>query len=401
MAAGGILFATNPSVGLSNPLLAIAGELKRRGTGDVAFACADERKAAVEALPGDGSVEFVSLGPYKPQLWPDNWDDETFRHITARRGLRGVAWFLDTYADFDVKTDLYRRMLEHLDRIRPSVAVIDSYTPWAIDAALTRGVPYLLNVSLPVSGTYLGRLPSSFPSPLSGLPAAMTGRQKLANAWFKLGLAGIVYRPKHLRATVAYVRRRKAEGLANPTELAANYADRAVAVLGNTVFGLEYPFPAPANLKMLGAMVPGDAADVPLDGALGEWLAAHESVVYIGLGTIMRLDREQVAAIVEVVRRLAPEHHVLWKVPRGQRHLLPPAEELPANLRVEHWLPSQHAVLAHPHVRVFFNHGGGNAVHEGVYFAKPLLVMPFWMDCYDFAVRFVDAGAALAVECSN
>jgi len=93
--------------------------------------------------------------------------------------------------------------------------------------------------------------------------------------------------------------------------------------------------------------------------------------------------------------RLGPQHHVLWKLPRSRQHLLPTG--LPPNLRVESWIPSQLAVLAHPHVRVFFNHGGGNAIHEGLHFGKPQLVMPFFMDHPDNAARVVDSGTGLAV----
>jgi polyene glycosyltransferase len=64
---------------------------------------------------------------------------------------------------------------------------------------------------------------------------------------------------------------------------------------------------------------------------------------------------------------------------------------LPTNLRIEHWIPSRLGVLAHPNVRVFLTHGGGNGFHEGIYFGKPLLVMPFWLDCCDFGVRAIDA----------
>ncbi|MEV4663947.1 glycosyltransferase [Micromonospora echinofusca] len=148
---------------------------------------------------------------------------------------------------------------------------------------------------------------------------------------------------------------------------------------------------------MLGPVVPRELSPAD-DDELMAWLDEHPSVVYVGFGTIMRLSQGQVDAIVEVAERLGPEHAVLWKVPARQRHLLPPARRLPANLRVEAWLPSQLRVLAHPHVRVFFNHGAANAIHEAVHFAVPQLVMPFWLDCPDGAVRAVDSGVALAVE---
>jgi len=93
---------------------------------------------------------------------------------------------------------------------------------------------------------------------------------------------------------------------------------------------------------------------------------------------------------------LGPDHHVLWKLPADQQALLPGG--LGDHIRLEEWVPSQLAVLAHQNVRAFVTHGGGNGLHEGIYFGKPLLVMPFWLDCYDLAARAADAGVGLAID---
>ncbi|MDI5941500.1 glycosyltransferase, partial [Micromonospora sp. DH15] len=87
---------------------------------------------------------------------------------------------------------------------------------------------------------------------------------------------------------------------------------------------------------------------------------------------------------------------VLWKLPAGQRHRLP--GPLPPHVRVEEWIPSQLDVLAHPNVRAFVCHGGANGFHEGVHFGQPMLMTPFWLDCYDIAARAVDAGVGLALD---
>jgi polyene glycosyltransferase len=55
-------------------------------------------------------------------------------------------------------------------------------------------------------------------------------------------------------------------------------------------------------------------------------------------------------------------------------------------------------VLAHPSVKVFFTHAGGNGYHEGLYFGKPLVVRPLWVDCYDQAVRGRDFGVSLTLD---
>jgi polyene glycosyltransferase len=137
---------------------------------------------------------------------------------------------------------------------------------------------------------------------------------------------------------------------------------------------------------------PGEKAE------LSQWLDRHSSVIYVGLGTLVRLSRAQVAALLSAFGCLGPPHQVLWKLPGPQQSLLPARASLASNVRIEPWVASQLEVLAHPHVRAFITHGGGNGVHEGIYFGKPLLVLPFWLDCYDFAVRAVDSGVGLTLE---
>jgi polyene glycosyltransferase len=175
------------------------------------------------------------------------------------------------------------------------------------------------------------------------------------------------------------------------------YINNATAIFCYSVFGLEYPFPAPKNLLMLGTMVPDLWIKRDDSNELLQWLDRHPSVIYVGLGTLVQLSKEQIAALVNAFERLGPDHSILWKLSESQQALLP-RKELPKNVRIERWVPSQLEVLAHANVRVFLTHGGGNGFHEGIYFGKPLMVMPFWLDCFDFAVRAIDSGVGLALD---
>jgi len=402
-----ILFASKPSWGHINLLISIAGELAARGIGDIWFASTDKRKAEIEAISGGDSVRFMSLGPSRPELEPENWPDETMRAMTTGSPLRNLATVVDVNTDPDYSRQQYLRTLEIVDEVRPALAVIDLDSRWAIDAVTKKGVPYVLTYPGPVSCIYAERLPWSYPTPFSGLPKDMSPSQRIRNVLFRLGVMAVPMRPKYLLSALTPIFKTIFEDIrANPfggkpdTDYIpgrqSQYADGAVAVLAHSVFGIEYPFPnIPGNLRMLGAIIPRDADTEVTDDDLARWLDTHESVVYAAFGTIMRLAPQQIQAIVDVAVRLGPEHQVLWKLPRSRRHLLP--SELPPNLRVESWVPSQPAVLAHPHVRVFFNHGGGNAIHEGLHFGKPQLVMPFWTDNLDNAARIVDSGAGLAL----
>ncbi|SBT66847.1 polyene glycosyltransferase [Micromonospora sediminicola] len=396
---GPLLLVSSGSAGLFNPLLTLAGELKRRAVRPVRFACTDERRAEIEALPGDGDLRFVSLGPPRVEVRPEHWDDETHRRMSTGSRVVNFASYVDASTDFDHLHELYERCLAVVDDVRPALAVVDSFASFGMDAATTRGVPYVISVTVPPSNFLQDSLPPSYPMSLSGLPLAMNPSQRAANDSYRAALLATLTEPERLARSTAAARRRAEAGIRNAELRPSQYAEAARALLAYTVFGLEYPFDtAPANLRTVGSMVPRDIVPSADGAELRAWLDAHESVVYVGFGTIMRPTAAQVAALVEVAARLGPEHQVLWKLPAARHPLLPPAGELPANLRVESWLPSQVEVLAHPHVRVFFNHAAANAIHEAAWFGVPQLVMPFWFDCYDGAVRVVDAGIALAVE---
>jgi polyene glycosyltransferase len=171
-------------------------------------------------------------------------------------------------------------------------------------------------------------------------------------------------------------------------------------VLVYSLAELEYPVDIPGHFRMLGAIVP-PLPELPGEQDVKGWLDRHESVVYIGFGTVVRMTEDEIKGLVEVARRLEGKHAVLWRLPAQSWHLLPPADQLPSNLRAEKWLPSQLDVLAHPHVRAHFTHGGGNGYIESLYFGKPLLLRPLFVDGYDQAVRARDTGVGLVVESSH
>ena len=55
-------------------------------------------------------------------------------------------------------------------------------------------------------------------------------------------------------------------------------------------------------------------------------------------------------------------------------------------------------VLKHPNVRLFVTHGGHNSVHEGLFYGKPLVVVPGAVDQGYNAKRAASAGAAVVAE---
>ncbi|WP_032768811.1 hypothetical protein [Streptomyces sp. CNS654] len=74
-----------------------------------------------------------------------------------------------------VLTGKYLALDAEAERVRPALMVVDSETVYAVDVAMTRGIPFVLSVPYPVSGFLQPLLPRSCPTPLSGLPERKRG----------------------------------------------------------------------------------------------------------------------------------------------------------------------------------------------------------------------------------
>ena len=394
---GPILFASTAHAGQINSLLAIGGELSRRAVLGLWFVSTDNRRADIEGAAVGSPIHFVSCGVN--DRTKELIEDPAFYAAFAQRGpmttnsfLVAMRWMFDQ----ERLTVEYQRMLAHIDHVQPRLMIIDICAISALDAAMTRRIPFILSLPSTPSGLLIERLPWDYPALGSGLPRQMSAAQKLANLWYRFRLQSVMVTRFPF---FSFASRRMAMGIANPLGSFAQYSDGARAIFCYSVFGLEYLFPVPRNFHLLGAIVPSNLpASRDSNDELWPWLDSHPSVIYVGLGTLVRLSCVQITALIAAFKRLGTNHHILWKLPDSQQAFRPPSELLPTNLRIEHWIPSQLGVLARPNVRVFLTHGGGNGFHEGIYFGKPLLVMPFWLDCFDFAVRAIDSGVGLALD---
>jgi polyene glycosyltransferase len=391
-----ILFVGSAGSGMFNPMLVLAGELARRGVPDLWFAADGHRCAEVDAINARSTVTFASLGDEIPELSPTSWDDATYRRITQRSPWKAMRAAALHTLEPSLRLEKYERLDAIVRKVRPALMVVDTISTFAARVAMTHGIPYVVAVPFMPSNVLFPKVPKGFPVPNSGLGRQMTFGQRVANRLFPLRVVGLLRHPRVVRALVRFTKARKRLGIPTYTGRRTAVADNAALILSHTAPGVDYPISLPPTMRVTGAMIP------PLPEAPGadllRWLDKHDSVVYIGLGTITRLTAHQVATMVDVARKL-DDHHVLWKLPRAQQALLP--ANLPPNLRIESWLSSQLDVLAHQNVRVFVNHAGGGSFHEGLYFGKPMVVYPLWVDCHDQAVRGEDAGVSLTLHGSD
>ncbi|MFD7667121.1 glycosyltransferase [Streptomyces sp. NPDC059788] len=397
-----ILFVTLPESGLANPLLVLAEELSRQNVPDLWFATDEPRRGDVKKIGVGSPVEFASLGEVVTELSAVTWDDEIYRKVTQNSRFKAHRAVVQHTYKPGRHEEKFHKLVAVVEEVRPALMIIDCVSAFAIEVAVSRNIPFVLSVPFTPSNVLTAFMPFAkaytprdFPVPHTGLPYPMTFTQRISNALFKWRNLAMFMTPKMMKVVKEDNRRRMEHGVGKPSLMTR--IDRADLVLCNSIAELDYPFDIPEKMRLVGAMVP-PLPESSQDDDLSRWLDEQSSVIYAGFGTITRLTRDQVHSMVEVTRRLEGKHQVLWKLPSEQQHMLPPKESLPANLRVESWVPSQLDVLAHPNVKVFFTHAGGNGYNEGVYFGKPLVVRPLWVDCYDQATRGRDFGISLTLD---
>jgi polyene glycosyltransferase len=392
-----VLFVSIASAGILNPLLAVAAELSRQGTEGLWFACTDDGRQKIEQAATKSPINFVSLGPESKRSSPSSWGPEILAKLTSKSKLKNNFYFVKHGVDADALTAEYEKLVTEVAAIKPVLLIVCAESIVGQSVALDQDIPFLLSVAYLPSVLLYPKLPKSFPMPFTGFPMNMNLLQRLNNFLFRLtypmtGLFALL----SSRQMIAYILNRKKAGLVTLFEIYTR-RDTALDIICFSVFGVEYDFPTTIeNLRMVGAAIP-QLSKPHETGALHHWMESNESIVYINFGTVIRLSDEQIASILDTVVQL-PSHGVLWKLTKEEQGRLPAGRNLPPNLRLESWLPSQLDVLNHPHVQVFFTHGGSNSIHESLYFGKPVLVLPLWMDCHDLAARVVAVGTGLLVS---
>lgn len=393
-----VLFASVASPGQLNPLFAIAEALHTLYPAwTIAFATSYEARSAIE------EAGFTYVPAWTASLLP--------KHLIAcfnKAGIRNVK-VMKEYTMWIRSQAMYERPKEALchwiKSHRPALVVSDVISEAGMAAASETDTPYIINSPTPPYVSFPDHLPRVFPPLGSGVSVHKTSLwhrvyDLVTVAYYGLGL---------IQQVVPLVHEQEQKGLPSPSAL----AEKAMLVLNNTT-----PLLADARvrwpkdkLQWTGACLQGsDAALVDQAHFEALWKAGkHDDesrdlyswldeeskpVIVVALGTIYQLDDERISAIYQALSWLHVK--VVWKL--GKQHTVPTEARNNPNFYFIPWLPSLPLVLSHPHVKLFINHGGANSLHEGLYYGKPQVCIPAWMDCFDFAMRCQDAGAGLTIN---
>jgi MGT family glycosyltransferase len=360
------------------PLNHMASELMDRGY-RISFAIPEEGRKMVNT-----GIEIVSSGP---SAVPPKELKQRFRvmsqEITPFKGI--LASFNEILLPSVVPMFKSLRPTIEANQTRPDIMVIDICALAGLMLAQEYDVPFLLNnPSLLFSP---GESSALTPAWGSGYGTSMTLSERCINALFPRILAMALIPPfMHLNKI------RWELGLdlyRSQHELLSNSV-----ILTDTVFGIEYPRALPPMIKMVGPLVPAKRPSLPT--AVTDWIRKGEpKVVLIHLGSMTYLEPWQVKEMLDGFSSDA--FRVLWVMNKSQRQAVP---YVPDSFLIEANVPYL-AIVSHPAVIAVVSHCQLDAAQEALFFGKPILCLPFYIDQPDVASRIVDIGAGLSLDKSS
>lgn len=278
---------------------------------------------------------------------------------------------------------------------------VDCLTSAALSTVVEYELPYCTNI--PCNPQLMFEKPRlmpamDYPALGSGLPLNMSLSQKLRNFWYVNSVRMTLIKDLVIPMTKL---KTKLEFTTPGWNVYGTHLN-AKRVIVNTIIGVEYPYKPHAHTLSVGpCLSPSEMKEIAevkannMQTDITNWLNEHPQIVYIGLGTMTLLDELQVGKYLAMIREF-PEITFLFKISKSS--FQPDPKDVPENVRIMGFLPSQFEVLAHDNVKVFVSHCGGNGFHEGILFGKAILGASQWTDCHDFAQRVVDCGVGLKLH---
>ncbi|TVY46445.1 Glycosyltransferase sdnJ [Lachnellula occidentalis] len=422
-----ILFLTSSEYGQANVILAVAYELLLRRKYQVHFAsfaplegrirelnalaATDDSIAAVfHSVPGPSSSEALAvkddfIGPYPP----------------------GVQGALDTYRvtlpeiantwnerEYMLGYESCRHILQ---AVHPDIIVADPLFSQGLDACLKLSRKYVVLSPNTFQDILRKRQPLSrlqfflYPAISSAFPYPVPWHLIPANIFLKTRLIGTLVTSPTVRSLMSW---RKAQNLpALPPAFKTWQKENHYLV--PSIPETDFPCHLESNVTACGPILLPSSSVSEIDPELQAWLMRGPTVL-INLGSHIRMDGSMARQFASTLRHLLdkrPDVQVLWKLKisgapafqngtnsksnldggLGGTDFEGPLDEISYELatgrvKVLEWLSVDPlAVLQTGRVVCSVHHGGSNSFHEALSAGVPQIVLPCWLDTFEFANR--------------
>ncbi|KAK3393451.1 glycosyltransferase family 1 protein [Podospora didyma] len=408
-----VLLLTNSEHGQANVFLATSHALLQLGA-EVHFASFSAIQSSVSELSRDikfHAVDGVDMKHAYPQeeVARSGLEGKIPRFHTMPAVLRiclhtTMPWSGPQYVD------IYRSVVGILQEVAPSIVAVDPAFSPAVTACHHMGERFLILAPNTIKDFAISYQPAGdvfwkYPCIASGLPFPIPWYYVLLNIYYVV-LAVVICRwDQRMQQVKQYVKDYTAGEMVSLEDLNRR-PPLGVKYLVANLPDIEFPLQiTPPHIIPCGPIIRPFEPVSRADPWLAAWLARGPTV-YINLGTHAKTTENTAVEIAKALTMLfqrargdtkggkMPSLQVLWKLTRkdsydNRRLVEVLGDEIHSDVvRILDWVrPEPPAVLAHESVICAVHHGGANSFLEAVAAGTPQVVLPVWIDCFDFANR--------------
>jgi MGT family glycosyltransferase len=371
-----IMFVSLPLRGHANQMIALAQELATRGN-RVSFVIPEEARGWIT----HPNVDFIAWELETANKDLDDNAKSVWKEVSSEPSIwHGEIMMLNELIKCYIP--IYKTLIPIFEQHSPDLLVIDRAVIPGMDLAQTINLPYIIQTR------FLG----NFVKTTSKYPRFGTPYSINMSPWQRcLNFLRPLWQLPFLLSGMKKLNQVRSHCVGDH-KLSDPFSEHLMIV--GSAFGFEIPRELPSWVKMVGPIFPNKIE--PLSPSLNQWLEDanknNTAVIYIAFGTLANIESWQAQELVKGLINTGCK--ILWSLPKSQHPILPP---LPDSFRIEDFVP-QRTVLSHPAVRLFVSHCGMNSINEALYWAKPILALPFFGDQHYNAARLVDLGTALKLD---
>ncbi|VUC22991.1 unnamed protein product [Clonostachys rosea] len=296
---------------------------------------------------------------------------------------------------------IYNEIGAIIDEIDPAVVVLDTMMRPALDSTRDKNRVHAFVTPNTLVDNFLGDQPYGsmfwkYPAMTSGFDFPVPWRNMLENIYLNIRFIHAAMLTPNLSAKKVALR---ARGVKDPINFLKMHRDDVPWITMNTE-GASIPVDVvPTNVTCAGPILLSVAPASEQDPELAQWVGRAPTVIInLGSGFSYPLNyvRPMVGAIVEVLTKTNVQ--VLWKFNKhgeySDEELAPLKPFIESGrLQMSNWLPVDVlSLLETGDVVASVHHGGSNCFHEAVSAGVPHVILPMWVDLYNFAALSETAG---------
>ncbi|KAB5540331.1 hypothetical protein GE09DRAFT_1205720 [Coniochaeta sp. 2T2.1] len=318
--------------------------------------------------------------------------------------------------------DIFDSVVDILRQVNPHVVAVDPAFAPALTAVRHLGVRYVVLSPNTIKDFAVPFQPNlealwRYPCVGSAFPFPIPWRYVPLNVLLVvLALLAVLF-DGHRRRLGEYVRLHSSScgggggaTLTTLSELSMGPPDSGVKVLVANRLALEFPLKVlPRHVVPCGPIVRPARGVAEVDPELAAWVRGGKTV-YVNLGTHVRMSKGSAVEMATGLRALLDHARtvalgekkvqglrVLWKLAleegeggweNSRVYSILGRDVEDGAVRIVRWIePEPTAVLAEENVVCAVHHGGANSFLEAASAGIPQVVLPVWMDTFDFARR--------------